>query len=87
MLGFPEPNNHEQFINAHFLEESGVGRRCAMQSLTGQEVVSFLDAVDALRARIVPENHVGTEAALAVLRKHLHAADDRAFDGLAPSTP
>ena len=74
VLGFPEPNNHEQFINAHFLEQSGVGRRCSMDALTGSEVRSFLDTVDEFAARIVPEDHVGTEDALAVIRHHLSSS-------------
>jgi uncharacterized protein (TIGR00661 family) len=71
VLGFPEPNNHEQFINAHFIESTGVGRRCAMETLDGSEVRRFLDDLDAMRARIDPRAHVGTEDAVAVLRRHL----------------
>lgn len=43
VLVMPEPNNYEQHINAHFLEQSGAGSAVSMPKISGRIICRFLD--------------------------------------------
>lgn len=52
VLAMPEPGNHEQSVNAHFLVASEAGQAVAMPALTADRVRAFLDRGDDYQTRI-----------------------------------
>lgn len=52
VFALPEPNNKEQYINAHYLKESGGGDWCPLETATPARLRRFLDARDEFAARI-----------------------------------
>lgn len=70
VLAVPEPHNFEQAINGHFLQQSG-GGRCVTGNLSVADMLSFLDDLEVLRARIVPESVCGNREALDVINRLL----------------
>jgi uncharacterized protein (TIGR00661 family) len=71
VLAMPEPNNHEQYINGHFLNESGAGISVDMEALSPAVLKSFLDRLDELRSHIDPDRLYGNPRAIEVIRRHL----------------
>lgn len=43
VLAMPEPNNYEQYINGHFLAQTGAGISVEMEQLTVKTVTDFLE--------------------------------------------
>ena len=73
VLALPESGNHEQLINAHFLEQVNAGMGIPMNAATPPHVHTFLDRVDTFRACIDRDRVHGNAAALAAIRRHLPA--------------
>jgi uncharacterized protein (TIGR00661 family) len=73
VLAMPESNNFEQYINAHFLEQSGAGELCEMEDLTAECIRGFLGRGPNLRSAIDRTRLYGNAAAAAIVRKHLPA--------------
>jgi uncharacterized protein (TIGR00661 family) len=71
VLGVPEPMNFEQHVNAHFIEKSGAGVCVSHEGLTPAGIDDFTQRIDEFRARIPPDGHDGTGAALATIRRML----------------
>ncbi|HTI72336.1 MAG TPA: glycosyltransferase family protein [Candidatus Limnocylindria bacterium] len=67
----PEERNFEQYINGHFLAQSGAGEWCEMREFDGRRLNSFLAQVDAYKSRICPDRMNGLPGALAAIRRHL----------------
>jgi len=67
VLALPEPGNHEQAINAHFLERSGRGRALAMQDFDERRLAEFLGECERLRARASPRGARERAAARAAI--------------------
>jgi uncharacterized protein (TIGR00661 family) len=71
VFALPEQKNHEQFINAHFLQQSGAGVWSPMCKFDDRALGSFLDRCEELRSGIDPRKYNGNAAALAAVRRHL----------------
>jgi uncharacterized protein (TIGR00661 family) len=67
----PEARNFEQYINGHFLAQSGAGEWCEMQKVTGDRLNKFLGKLDHYRSRICSSRINGLPATLEALRRHL----------------
>jgi UDP-N-acetylglucosamine:LPS N-acetylglucosamine transferase len=67
----PEPNNHEQYMNAHFLHASGAGRSIAMDELSPEIILEFLDKLDVYRSHIDRDRLFGNPQALAIINRYL----------------
>ena len=63
----PEARNYEQFINAHFVAESGAGEWHLMEDVTLDHLTSFLERVEPLAANIDRERMNGTPRVLEAL--------------------
>ncbi len=74
VLALPEPNNHEQAINAHFLAASGGGDWLAWHDFSAAALGRFLTRAGDFRQRIDRGWLVGNTAAVAALNRHLPAA-------------
>lgn len=77
VLALPEPNNPEQYINGHFLKESGGGEWAEMARFGPERLDQFLGNVDHYRARIDRASVVGNEPALAMIQEFLHRPGNR----------
>jgi uncharacterized protein (TIGR00661 family) len=71
VFAMPERKNYEQFINAHFLQQSGAGAWSPMCRFEPRLLAGFLDRCEEVRARIRPERVNGNAAAVAAIRRHL----------------
>lgn len=67
VLAFPEPNNQEQYINAHFLQQEGTGEWCEWDDLTGERLADFLERLPRYKEAINPNRYNGTPLALEAL--------------------
>ncbi|MGD0538516.1 MAG: glycosyltransferase family protein [Verrucomicrobiota bacterium] len=84
VLALPEAGNHEQFINAHFLRESGAGDWVELEAVRASHLAAFLNRLVDFRRHINPKNMNGLPATLEVIRRHLHTAKQR-VPALAPA--
>lgn len=73
VLAMPETDNHEQYINAHFLRQLGVGDWVELAGIKPSDLTGFLGRLDEFHGRIDPTAFNGNPAALAVVRRHLPA--------------
>lgn len=71
VLALPEPVNYEQYINAHFLRQSGAGQWTEMESLSIPTLREFLANLDGYRAHIDRARMDGLPETLRVLRRYL----------------
>ncbi|MEN9678052.1 MAG: hypothetical protein RIS76_3948 [Verrucomicrobiota bacterium] len=71
VLVLPEPRNFEQYINAHFLAQSGAGYWVEMERATPAHFTRFLARTDAFRSRIDSQRMNGLPATLEALQRHL----------------
>ena len=67
----PEARNYEQYINAHFVRQAGVGDWVDMERVTASHLRRFLFEIDAHRARIDPSRMNGLPEVVASLRNLL----------------
>ena len=49
VFALPEPGNHEQYINAHYLAESGAGEWSELDTVTPGRIRRFLEKVEEYR--------------------------------------
>lgn len=77
VLAIPEPNNFEQAVNAHYLQLTGTGRSVTRE-LRASDLRDFIDDLDALRSRIVPEAVFGNDDALRAIERHIMLPNVRA---------
>lgn len=75
VFAMPEPQNHEQFINAHFLAESGGGTWRPLDQVTRDDVHRFLDEADVYRAAICPRGLDGTLETVRAIERWLPAGE------------
>jgi uncharacterized protein (TIGR00661 family) len=85
VLAMPESNNHEQYINAHFLRQSGAGDWVELESVTVDDLRRFLERLDEFRSHIDVEWLNGNPAALAAIKRHLPRTADDAIPEPPPS--
>jgi uncharacterized protein (TIGR00661 family) len=52
ILTIPEPGQYEQAVNAHFVEEIGLGRSCAVKKLTPEVIQDFISSFQCQSERI-----------------------------------
>jgi uncharacterized protein (TIGR00661 family) len=71
VLAMPEHRNYEQYINAHFVQESKAGMKADINALTGKQLKKFLDRAEDYRSHINPHRQFGNPAALSVINKYL----------------
>jgi uncharacterized protein (TIGR00661 family) len=71
VFAIPEPKNWEQYINAHYLQESGAGRCVEFDEVHPHHVEDFLASLDHYRLHIDRESMNGTPKALTAIRRHL----------------
>ena len=71
VLAMPEPGNHEQEINGHFLARSGAGVTLPMEQLSAPQLRRFLDDADHFAERIDRRRLCGNPQALALLQGFL----------------
>jgi uncharacterized protein (TIGR00661 family) len=77
VLALPEARNFEQYINAHFLAQSGAGAWREAEKVTSADVAGFLARLGGFRPPPDSARIHGLPATLAVLRRHLPAAAPR----------
>jgi len=73
VLAFPEPNNPEQLLHGHLLENQQTGERLDFGAVCVPALRNFLANVEFYRSQIATERLNGNPAALAELRRHLPA--------------
>lgn len=73
ILGIPEQRNFEQFINAHYLRESGGGDWCRMEEFSAARLQQFLDDCPRFRSASRHQRLCGNSTALRIIRQHLPA--------------
>lgn len=71
VFAIPEPNNHEQYINAWFLEREGTGAWAEMDNVSVRDLESFFSRLDLYRSRIEPERYNGNATVLATIEEFL----------------
>ncbi len=71
VLAMPELNNYEQYINAHFLKQSGAGDWVEMDAFSQEHLKYFLHRLDTYRASIDRERLNGNTLALKTIQRHL----------------
>jgi uncharacterized protein (TIGR00661 family) len=71
VLAMPEANNHEQYINAHYLKESGGGEWCELDGLTPEILSRFLSRVPEYRKRINPEKMNGNKIVVETIERYV----------------
>jgi uncharacterized protein (TIGR00661 family) len=74
VLAMPEPNNHEQYMNAHFLQESGAGMWIEMDRLSTESLEHFLSRREEFIRHIDRKRLHGNPQALTIIQKHLPPA-------------
>lgn len=87
VLAFPEARNFEQYINAHFLAQSGAGAWAEMERVSPMHVSGFLERLDEFRGRIQRSRMNGLPATLAALRQFLPSQSMGAAIGMHSSNP
>ncbi len=70
-LVMPERGNHEQEINAWFLERSGAGKAIPMTEAQPRHLHDFLARLEDYRGAIRCEGMCGNTATLSAIRRHL----------------
>lgn len=78
VLAAPEPGNYEQYINAHFLGQSGAGDWAEMAAFDGGLLQAFLKNLEQHRRRIPRDRMNGLPEALRLLRRQLAKRADPA---------
>lgn len=73
VFAMPEPNNHEQYINAHYLADSGAGTWVEFDAVTPDHLREFLGKVETYRARIDRGRMNGNPQALGAIGRYLGA--------------
>src|SRR5690606_32445238 len=71
VFAIPEPRNWEQYINAHYLAESGAGKWMEFDEVRAADVAGFLDRLEEYRARIDRQLMNGKPQALTAIKRHL----------------
>ncbi len=71
VLAMPEPNNHEQYINAFYLKEEGTGDWVELESMRLEHLQGFLAKLDEYRSKIRPEKFNGNPLALQAVEEFL----------------
>jgi uncharacterized protein (TIGR00661 family) len=71
VLAMPEPNNLEQYMNAHYLQESGAGMWTEMEKLAPEVIEHFLSRLAEFRSCIDKKRMYGNPQALKIIQKHL----------------
>ena len=67
ILAIPEPGQYEQGVNAHFVEEIGLGKSCEVDNLTADVVNTFISSFKS-RSEQIPN---GISDVIRVIRQHL----------------
>ncbi|MGF1573007.1 MAG: glycosyltransferase family protein [Sumerlaeia bacterium] len=70
VLAMPEANNHEQYINAYYLQQSGGGMWCELDSLTPTVLEKFLQNVPRYRAQIDPDRMNGNDIVVRAIEEY-----------------
>jgi len=70
-LVMPETANYEQYINAHFLRQSGAGDWSPAETFSAEVLDRFLAGLDGYRSRIDARHMNGLPATLRVLERFL----------------
>lgn len=71
VFGLPEPKNFEQYINAHYLRESGGGDWCAVSDVTPETFRRFLERSNEYAGRVDRRRLHGNPAAIAAIERQL----------------
>ena len=72
VFAVPEPNNREQYINAHFVRAMGVGEASSAGALTRDRLASFMEKLPFYRARINRQRMCGNTVAARIIEDHLN---------------
>lgn len=78
VLALPEPSNHEQEINGHFVAAMGVGECRSLARLRSRHIAEFISQLDIYRQNISPANASGNQAVQNIIAKtlqELHAQE------------
>jgi uncharacterized protein (TIGR00661 family) len=71
VYAMPEANNHEQYINAFYLQREGTGAWGELEGLTPERLADFMANLDTYRSRIEPEKFNGTPLAISGVEEFL----------------
>lgn len=71
VFGMPEARNYEQYMNGHFLQQSGAGRTMELERLTGGDLRDFLENLDVYRSRIDRQRMNGLPRTLSIVNRFL----------------
>lgn len=74
LLALPETGNFEQAINAHFVRKVAAGDWVDCDRFRQSDLERFLERVPEFRERICPEEVVGNDAVLDLIREELASA-------------
>lgn len=70
VLAMPEANNHEQYINAYYLQQCGGGEWCELDSLTPAVLSQFLKNVPRYRKQINPDRMNGNDLVVEAIERY-----------------
>ena len=73
VLAIPETKNFEQSINAHFLQESGIGETLEAHQVTPETLNRFLDRLDEYRCLAGPDEIAGNRQVMSIIQDYLPA--------------
>jgi uncharacterized protein (TIGR00661 family) len=85
VLAMPERNNYEQYVNAHYLQESGAGIWKEIHQLTAEQMIHFVDRLDRFRPSIDRNRLSGNSEVLSIIESHL--ADRLVSSTIAAANP
>ena len=77
VLAIPEPGNHEQMLNGHFLSRTNVGDSLEQHQLNELSIREFLEKLPEYRRAIEPQAFVGNEDVLRRLKSMLQTNNDK----------
>lgn len=75
VLALPEPSNHEQEINGHFVAAMGVGECRSLARLRSRHIAEFLSRLDTYRSSIPKGSIAGNQAVQNIINQALQSIE------------
>lgn len=75
VLALPEPSNHEQEINGHFVAAMGVGECRSLARLRSRHIAEFLSRLDTYRSSIPKGSMAGNQAVQNIINQTLQSIE------------
>ncbi len=71
VYAIPEPGNHEQHINAHFVRHMKVGVASSLAATTSHSIRQFLDSLPTYEPHVLAHSRCGNDVALRIIDNQL----------------